>query len=221
MTIESPPLYALFGGTFDPIHYGHLVPLETLAVQLKVEKVILLPNNIPPHRPQPQASIAQRIEMIRRAIAGNPLFSVDLREMQRSTPSWTVETLRDLRGEIGSQQPLAFIIGQDSLLSLPSWHQWHKLLDYCHLVVCQRPGYPSVISDPLLESWLEKHRVSCAGSLHTAAAGHIYLAHTPLLAISSTEIRQRLAHGENCHTLLPASVIDFIREQRLYRNPPR
>lgn len=131
-------LQALFGGTFDPIHYGHLQTVEALARQVGLRQVTLLPNNVPPHRPQPEASAAQRVAMVELAIADRPLFNLDTRELARQTPSWTVETLEQLRAERGAAQPLAFIIGQDSLLSLHKWHRWESLLDLCHLLVCQR-----------------------------------------------------------------------------------
>ena len=104
-------LQALFGGTFDPIHYGHLQTVEALARQVGLRQVTLLPNNVPPHRPQPEASAAQRVAMVELAIADRPLFNLDTRELARQTPSWTVETLEQLRAERGAAQPLAFIIG--------------------------------------------------------------------------------------------------------------
>jgi nicotinate-nucleotide adenylyltransferase len=150
---ESHTLEALFGGTFDPIHFGHLKPVEVLAAQVGLKKVTLLPNNVPPHRPQPEASPSQRVEMVRLAIADLPLFDLDLREMQRDTPSFTLETLTELRAERGDDQPLAFIIGQDSLLTLHKWHRWEELLSLCHLLVCKRPGYDSTMETPAGFFW--------------------------------------------------------------------
>ena len=116
--MSDSSLLALYGGTFDPIHYGHLKSVEALARLVKLKSVTIMPNNVPPHRPQPEASSAQRKEMIELAIANHPLFTLDDRELTRTTPSWTVETLEQLRAELGPKQPLAFIIGQDSLLNL-------------------------------------------------------------------------------------------------------
>ncbi|WP_428945541.1 nicotinate-nucleotide adenylyltransferase [Pantoea sp. FN060301] len=212
-------LHALFGGTFDPIHYGHLKPVEILAEQVGLKKVTLLPNNVPPHRPQPEASPAQRIEMVRRAIAGNPLFDLDLREMARQTPSYTIETLAALREARGQAQPLAFIIGYDSLLSLPKWHRWQDLLSFAHLLVSKRPGYDREMATPLLQDWLHQHQVYTPQALHESAAGKVFLAETPLLPISATEIRQRLHCGAACDTLLPAAVLAFINDEGLYRKP--
>lgn len=213
---DSTPLHALFGGTFDPIHYGHLHPVEALAREVGLQQVTLLPNNVPPHRPQPEASAAQRVEMVRLAIAGHPLFDLDQRELQRETPSWTVETLRQLRQERGGQQPLAFIIGQDSLLSLHKWHRWQDLLSLCHLLVCKRPGYPASMENSELQQWLDAHLTTDAAALHQQPAGWIYLADTPLVAISATEIRERRHRGASCDDLLPAAVTAYIDREGLY-----
>ncbi|PJZ04669.1 nicotinic acid mononucleotide adenylyltransferase [Pantoea rodasii] len=210
-------LYALFGGTFDPIHFGHLRPVEALAQQVGLKKVTLLPNNVPPHRPQPEASAQQRVEMLRCAIATRPLFDIDTRELERETPSWTVATLEALRAERGAEQPLGFIIGHDSLLTLAKWHRWQELLSLCHLLVCQRPGYATQMETPDMQQWLDAHRAQHADQLHHSPAGHIWLADTPLLDISATEIRQRRHRGESCADLLPDAVIDYIDRAGLYR----
>jgi len=213
-------LCALFGGTFDPVHYGHLHPAEALAHQVGLKTVTLMPNNVPPHRPQPEASAAQRLAMLQCAISDRPLFDIDTRELQRTTPSWTVTTLASLRQERGGQQPLAFIIGQDSLLSLHQWHRWQELLSLCHLLVCKRPGYAAEMASPALQQWLEQHQTQDIAALHQTPAGHIWLADTPLYDISATEIRQRRHRGQSCSELLPAAVIDYIDRHNLYLNPP-
>ncbi|KQN54276.1 MULTISPECIES: nicotinate-nucleotide adenylyltransferase [unclassified Erwinia] len=215
----SEALHALFGGTFDPIHYGHLRPVEALAAQVGLSKVTLLPNNVPPHRPQPEASPAQRVAMVSLAIAGNPLFDLDLREMQRSTPSYTLDTLTELRAERGARQPLAFIVGQDSLLSLHKWYRWEALLSVCHLLVCQRPGYATRMPDAEMQRWLDQHLAADAAELHNRPAGRVFLADTPQIAISATEIRQRRHQGRSDQDLLPQAVSDYIDREGLYRNP--
>ena len=137
-------LTALFGGTFDPIHYGHLRPALALAKELGLTKINLLPNRIPPHKPQPEANTEQRLAMLQLAIADYSLFSVDTRELEPkliNQPSFTIDTLKSWRQQNGTQQSLAFIMGKDSLLSLPTWKDWQKLLDYCHLLICKRTGY--------------------------------------------------------------------------------
>ncbi|MCX0501806.1 nicotinate-nucleotide adenylyltransferase [Erwinia billingiae] len=216
---ESHTLEALFGGTFDPIHFGHLKPVEVLAAQVGLKKVTLLPNNVPPHRPQPEASPLQRVEMVRLAIANLPLFDLDRREMQRDTPSFTFETLTELRAERGDKQPLAFIIGQDSLLTLHKWHRWEELLSLCHLLVCKRPGYDSTMETPALQRWLEQHQTRQAETLHQHPCGRIFLADTPLVSISATEIRDRLHSGQSCDDLIPPAVSAYILAAGLYRKP--
>lgn len=213
---DKNELMALFGGTFDPIHYGHLRPVERLAREIGLKKVILLPNNVPPHRPQPEATPAQRLKMAQLAVQGNALFSVDSRELQRNAPSYTIETLETLRKEHGTQRPLAFIIGQDSLLTLHKWHRWESLLDVCHLVVLARPGYARELETAELQRWYEAHKTEDAGQLRQRPHGLIYQADTPLLDISATEIRQRRHEGRDCSDLLPFSVERYIESQGLY-----
>ncbi|MBQ0211912.1 nicotinate-nucleotide adenylyltransferase [Proteus vulgaris] len=208
---------ALYGGTFDPIHYGHLRPVEALSGLIGLKEVVWLPNNIPPHRPQPEASSQQRLDMVRLALEPYSSFKVDTRELEKLTPSYTIETLRDFRQEIGNKQPLAFIIGQDSLLSINTWHQWEKLLDICHLLVCARPGYQTHFESPQMQEWLKKHQTNQQEDIHYLPSGKIFLADTPLYNISATDIRARHKAGIDCHDLLPSSVEDYIRQQQLYK----
>ena len=192
--------------------------MEALAQQTGLKRVTLLPNNVPPHRPQPEASASQRVAMLRCAIHGLPLFEIDTRELERDTPSWTVTTLEAWRAERSAEQPLAFIIGQDSLLSLSKWHRWQDLLSLCHLLVCQRPGYPTRFDSPEMQAWLEQHVAQDIRQLHQQPAGHIWLAETPLYDISATEIRRRRHQNQPCDDLLPAAVIDYIDREGLYRD---
>ncbi|CNK28391.1 nicotinate-nucleotide adenylyltransferase [Yersinia intermedia] len=219
MPNKSPTraLHALFGGTFDPIHYGHLTPVEALAQQVGLQHIILLPNNVPPHRPQPEANTQQRLKMVELAVADNPLFSIDARELLRDSPSFTIDTLENLRKERGAELPLAFIIGQDSLLSLHKWHRWQSILDVCHLLVCARPGYSQTLETPELQQWLDERRVLDPQALNLQPQGLIYLADTPLLDISATDIRHRRHNGESCDDLLPRAVQRYIELQGLYR----
>lgn len=220
-TNHSTPLInqaiALYGGTFDPIHYGHLRPVEALSGLIGLKEVIWLPNNIPPHRPQPEASSQQRLEMVRLALEPYSSFKVDTRELEKPTPSYTIETLRDFRKEIGDKQPLAFIIGQDSLLSINTWHQWDQLLNVCHLLVCARPGYQTHFESTQMQAWLAKHQTHQQEDIHRLPAGKIFLADTPLYNISATDIRAHHKAGLDCHDLLPSSVEDYIRQQQLYK----
>ncbi|WP_312816481.1 nicotinate-nucleotide adenylyltransferase [Atlantibacter subterraneus] len=214
----AKPLLAYYGGTFDPIHFGHIKPVEALARQVGLQKVVIIPNNVPPHRPQPEASSAQRKAMIEAAIHNNALFELDDRELQRAMPSWTADTMEALRNEQGAVQPLGFIIGQDSLLAFRTWHRYADILACCHLLVCRRPGYPLTMPDAEQQRWLEQHLAADAGELHALPAGKIFLADTPLLAISATDIRQRLENGQPCDDLVPGPVMGYIMRHGLYRD---
>ena len=193
--VDMTHLQAIYGGTFDPVHYGHLKPVEILANQIGLSKVIIMPNNVPPHRPQPEATSAQRVHMLKLAIADKPLFTLDERELRRDTPSWTAQTLQEWRQEQGPRKPLAFIIGQDSLLTFPTWHNYETILDNVHLIVCRRPGYPLTMAQEADQRWLDRHLTHDVESLHNRPSGVIYLAETPWFDISATIIRQRLERG--------------------------
>ncbi|MGL9760175.1 MAG: nicotinate-nucleotide adenylyltransferase [Symbiopectobacterium sp.] len=210
-------LIAYFGGTFDPIHYGHLRPVTALADEIGVTCIILMPNNVPPHREQPEATARQRKRMVKLAIAETPLFSVDDRELQRNMPSYTIDTMEMIRAEMGDNIPLAFIIGQDSLLTLHAWHRGQDLLKVCHLLVCARSGYRTTLNTLEQQAWLEAHSAENAASLHMQSHGLIYLAHTPLVTISATDIRQRRQRGEPCDDFVPPAVLHFMDAHDLYR----
>lgn len=210
-------LQALYGGTFDPVHYGHLKPVEILANLIGLQRVIIMPNNVPPHRPQPEATSEQRKEMLTLAIADKPLFRLDERELRRNTPSWTSQTLQEWRAEQGPDKPLAFIIGQDSLLNFPTWHQYETILENSHLLVCRRPGYPLTMREPQYQQWLEAHLTDNVEDLHNQPAGKIYLAETPWFDISATLIRERLQQGLDCDDMLPSSVLAYINQHGLYQ----
>ena len=210
-------LQALYGGTFDPVHYGHLKPVEILANLIGLQRVTIMPNNVPPHRPQPEATSEQRKEMLALAIADKPLFRLDERELRRDTPSWTSQTLQEWRTEQGPDQPLAFIIGQDSLLNFPTWHKYETILENSHLLVCRRPGYPLPMREAQYQQWLEDHLTANVEDLHNQPAGKIYLAETPWFDISATLIRERLQQGLACDDLLPAPVLAYIHTHGLYQ----
>ncbi|CAM6940581.1 nicotinate-nucleotide adenylyltransferase [Leclercia adecarboxylata] len=210
-------LQALFGGTFDPIHYGHLKPVEILANQIGLQRVTIMPNNVPPHRPQPEASAAQRKMMLELAIADKPLFQLDERELRRDSPSYTAQTLQEWRAEQGPETPLAFIIGQDSLLTFPGWYQYQTILENSHVIVCRRPGYALTMKEEKHQQWLEAHLTYQVEDLHTLPAGKIFLAETPWFDISATLIRQRLQQGLPCDEMLPLPVLRYIQQQGLYQ----
>ncbi|MWN31191.1 MULTISPECIES: nicotinate-nucleotide adenylyltransferase [unclassified Gilliamella] len=212
-------LTALLGGTFDPIHYGHLRPAISLANEIGLKQIRLLPNHIPPHKPQPEANTEQRLAMLSLAIEDLPLFALDVSEILPETstrPSYTIETLQAWRRKHGNQNPLAFIMGQDSLLGLPTWHKWQTLLNYCHLLICRRPGYADKTDNATLQQWVDTHQTTNVKNLHDSPYGYIYLAQTPLENISATEIRQNINNSQSCKNLLPPKVWQYIHTQGLY-----
>lgn len=215
--VDMSSLQALYGGTFDPVHYGHLKPVEILANLIGLQSVIIMPNNVPPHRPQPEATSEQRKEMLALAITDKSLFQLDERELRRDTPSYTSQTLQEWRAERGPTQPLGFIIGQDSLLNFPSWHQYETILQNSHLIVCRRPGYPLTMKEEQHQAWLDTHLTNDVEDLHTLPAGKIYLAETPWFDISATLIRERLQQDLSCDDMLPAPVLNYIHQHGLYQ----
>ena len=208
----------LFGGTFDPVHFGHLRSALELKEQLGLESVYLLPCHIPPHRGEPHASAEQRRTMLELAIAGEPELLLDGRELERPGPSYMVETLQLLRRQHGVSRPLCLIIGADAFLGLPNWYHWQELVQLAHIVVAHRPGWlldEAVLEAPLREL-LHQHRLFEAQQLGDSPAGGVLFQAVTQLAISASEIRQRIADGGSANYLLPQPVWDYIRQQNLY-----
>lgn len=209
----------LLGGTFDPIHIGHLRPAIEARDELGLAEIRLIPNHIPPHRANPLCTSEQRLAMVRLAAAENRHFVVDERELQRDTPSYTIDTLIALRHEL-PDTPLCFLMGMDSLLSLPSWHRWQELLDYGHLVVSVRPGWQPDYSAEVAQL-LACHHTTDASALHRRLAGQIWLANNQPIELSATRLRALLHAGQDPRYLLPESVAEYIDQQRLYRRQHR
>lgn len=210
-------MIGLLGGTFDPIHYGHLRPALELSEALGLAQLRFIPNGVPPHRDPAHASAAQRREMVRRAIAGQRGFVLDDRELQRPGPSYSVDTLRELRAEQG-QVPLCLLLGMDAFLGLHHWHQWELLPQLAHLVVAHRPGW-SLDADAIPASLgllLDRRRVKDPAALAAAPAGGVFLQPVTPLAISSTAIRALFATGRSARWLLPDTVIEYILEKDIY-----
>lgn len=211
----------ILGGTFDPIHFGHLRLAQELAEELGLREVRFIPAGLPPHRTQPFASAQQRLEMVRLGIAGNPLLTLDEREIFKPTPSYTVETLLDLRTETGAAQPLCLFMGTDAFLGLTSWHRWRELFDLAHIVVAQRPGFPGLgraaaSMPPELRDMLNRRLVNEPEALGGAPAGAIFVQPITALDISATQIRAGLATGQSPRYLLPDAVLDYIQTNGLY-----
>ncbi len=205
---------AILGGTFDPVHIGHLRVAWEAAEALDAE-VRLVPAHVPPHRPQPQASPAHRVAMLRLALAGQARLALDERELSRPGPSYTVDTLRELRREIGSQRPLLLLVGADAYAGLPSWHDWLELYALAHLVVLTRPGH-AVEWSGVLALETRARRVATAAALRDAPAGCVLeLAVTPL-ELSASHLRAEFAAGREPRYLVPEAVLAYIQAQGLY-----
>jgi len=214
----------IFGGTFDPIHYGHLRAALEVRNALNLARLNLVPAGDPPHRKPPFATAAQRVAMIELALPEFPQLGLDTREIGRSGKSYTVDTLRELRNE-HPQRPLVLVVGVDAFAGLPSWHRWLEIPDLAHIVVVTRPGgsLEGTLTGPLAEQWRNRHRENPV-YLETTAAGAMFaLAVTPQ-PISATAIREALAQGPSgvarIRGLLPDAVLTYIDLHQLYRPRP-
>ena len=206
---------ALLGGTFNPIHFGHLNLANCLVDYLQVESVRMIPCAIPPHRETPSVSAEQRLAMLQLAIDDHPLLTSDDLELRKSTPSYSIETVQQIRQQVGEETPLFFCIGMDSLLTIDSWHHWQQLLDYCHLAICPRPGYKLPIKGHLAE-WIEQNLCDDIDRVKTLAQGCLHLCKIPLKDISSTAIRDSIKCAQSIDHLTPKSVVNFITKHSLY-----
>lgn len=216
---------AVFGGTFDPIHYGHLRTAQELLQHLPLAELRFVPARQPPHRGAPAASAEQRAAMVALAIAGQPRLRCERRELKRSGPSYTVDTLESLRGELGPDTPLVLVLGCDALLGLRSWHRRERLLELAHWLVVARPGWslPALDApgdgDAFPARLLRERRVEAAELTRRAAGGVLSCALTPR-DISSTRIRALLQSSASVEGLLPAAVLAYIQSRGLYVQPP-
>lgn len=205
---------AIFGGTFDPVHYGHLRAAAEVCEQLGVSDFRLLPAGQPPHRDGTWAEARHRLAMLELALAPHADLSVDEREVQRGGPSYMVDTLTDLRSEVGDL-PIMLCLGQDAANQLDRWHEWERLLELAHLVVMTRPRSSPKYSEPVKAHFSGRQsRRPC--NLMDTSAGRICNVDVTRLAISSTEIRTQLGEGRNPRFLLPSTVLAYIRKHRLY-----
>ena len=207
-------MIGIFGGTFDPIHDGHLSMAKALYQQLGLQTVRFMPCKQPLLGKKVIASTAQRLAMLTKALAPFPCFSLDLREIKRATPSYTLNSLRSLHAECPTT-PLALIIGSDQLINLNQWYQWTSLLHYAHLVVVPRPCYPSIYP-PILQHFIKKNQTTEPAALKQHIAGFLLLTQVKTLTISATCIRAKIHQGLSPAGLLPNSVLDYILEQKLY-----
>lgn len=214
-------LQILYGGTFDPVHNGHMA-IARAAHRAFGVPIRLMPAADPPHRAPPGATAAQRVHLLDLAVQHEAGLCVDRRELVRAerdpdARSYTVDTLRELRAEQGDAVPVALLIGADSLLGLPTWKAWSDLFDLAHFIVADRPGSGLDAGlAPALSAALEDRWTEQPSDLQRSPAGRAYRLHQPLQPESATEIRRRIAAGEAWRHLVPAAVADAIADERLY-----
>jgi len=213
-------LVGIFGGTFDPIHCGHLRIAEEIVAALSLREMRFMPAGMPRLRQPPIASPQQRAAMVRVAIQGNVRLVLDEREIKRPGTSATVESLRELKQELGENITLCFVTGADAFMNLNQWHCWRELFGLCHFIIAARPGHAlknggDALPQPLREECSPRW-VSNADKLKNATSGLIFVAPTTLLDVSASTLRARIAAKENVRHLLPDAVLDYIETNRLY-----
>jgi len=205
----------ILGGSFDPVHNGHLHLARTLRQRADLAEVRFIPSYQPPHREPPLATPSQRLEMLELALRGEPGLIVDQRELRRNGISYTVETLESLRAEL-HDQPLCLILGMDAFRGLPQWHEWRRIPELAHLLVAHRPGASRQLPDELAEL-MRAHQAADPALLARSPKGGIYLCDIEALDISSSLIRHRARAGESLDALLPTTVAEYIHHHRLYQ----
>jgi nicotinate-nucleotide adenylyltransferase len=205
----------IFGGTFDPVHYGHLRIALDVYEQLALDEVRFIPCAMPPHREQPNVTAAQRLHMVAVAIANTPGFKLDERELQRAGPSYTIDTLASLRAE-NPNDSLVLIMGSDSFNNLHTWHRWQEMLEYAHIAVAYRPGWQVDKSNTVADAW-----GSCfsdhAGVIEAKLAGSVVFCPVTQLEISATGIRHKIINQQSIQFLVPDAVKQVIEQQQLYQ----
>ena len=209
----------IFGGTFDPVHIGHLRTAVELREHLDLDELRLMPSARPPHREQPGVSAEHRLAMLQLAIGKGTLAAgllADDRELRREGLSYTVETLAQLRGELGGDVALCLCIGMDSLVNLHTWQRWQALSDYAHIVVAARPGWHLPETGPVAQ-WLAGRCTDDPKLLSKSPSGRVLVEAMTLLPVSATQIREDLATGSSVRYLVPDAVIQYIHQHGLYK----
>lgn len=208
-------MIGVLGGTFDPIHHGHLRPALDVLQALRLDQVRLIPLSVAVHRAQPVAAALQRLEMVQAAVQGEPGLAVDDRELGRPGGSYSYDTLASLRSELGPERPICFLTGADAFREFLTWHRPRDILGLAHLVVMERPG-AGELADPALRRLVAERRARGRAELAGAPAGRILCQPVTALDISATGIRDLLARGLSPRYLLPDAVLDYIRREGLY-----
>ncbi len=210
-------LIGLLGGTFNPIHYGHLRAAQELATALNFSELRFIPAANPPHKPAPEVSAGHRAAMVELAICNNPLFKLDTCELARTGASYTFDTLASLREELGQRISLCWIMGSDAFVKLNTWHRWEELLDHCHIILVQRPNVEDKPKLPeVLTAFLRENYTENVDDLSEKSAGYIHMQKIMPLDISATKIREAYKAGRSARYLMPYNVIEYIATHKLY-----
>lgn len=204
----------ILGGTFDPIHMGHLRMALELNEALDLAKVHIIPCYQPVHRKQPVATPVQRLAMVEKAIESESTLIADAREIRRQGPSYTIDTIREMNAEMPNT-PLCLLIGIDAFLGFLSWDRWEEILEHAHLIVAHRPHFQLPATGMITELLKQRLQHEIA-YIHENLAGGILLRPITALEISATDIRKQIAQGRNPRYLLPDSVHDYIKQQGIY-----
>ena len=209
-------MLGILGGTFNPIHNGHLHLAERLQQTLGFEAVRFMPAAIPALKDAPCVSAEQRADMVKLAIINHPTFEIDTRELERAGPSYTIDSLISLRKELGDKVSICWLIGSDAFAKLNTWHRWSELLNYCHFLVVKRPHSEELNWSSEVDALIVAHQTNDVNALKKSASGKILIQEIEALDISSTQIRQHIASKENVGNLMPSNVINYIQKYHLY-----
>jgi nicotinate-nucleotide adenylyltransferase len=210
-------LIGILGGTFNPIHFGHLRMAQELAQAINFNELRFIPSANPPHKNKPEVSAQHRASMVQLAIADNPLFKLDTRELERTGASYSIDTLISLREDLGEKVSICLIMGSDAFTKLDSWHRWNELLNYCHIILVQRPNAKSEKLSERMTQFLSAHYTENLDDLAEKTAGYIHMQQITTQDISATNIREKLAAGSSAKYLVPEAVLVYIQQQQLYK----
>ncbi|CAL4323706.1 Nicotinate-nucleotide adenylyltransferase [Buchnera aphidicola (Thelaxes suberi)] len=212
-------LYAILGGTFDPIHYGHILLSKEIIKKLSLKKLFLLPNENPPHKNHIITPILHRINMIKLAILDIPHIEINYTEInQNNNKHYSINTLKKIRKQIGYTLPIALIIGNDNLINFKKWNQWNKILKFSHIIVLQRNNEQVKTIDNEINTFITNNTVKNINFLQQQPQGHIFFFKNTIINISSTKIRKNIKIRKKYSHLIPKSVNDYIKKNKLYIN---
>lgn len=220
MQSTSEPCIVVLGGSFDPVHHGHVALAKYFVTLLTPDYLRVIPAGNPWQKQGLQANPMQRIEMVQRAFSQQSVpVMIDQQEIQRQSATYTIDTLQALRAELGPQASIVFLMGADQLQHLHTWRDWNRLFDYAHLGVAARPGFAMDVSQvPTVVNREFTRRTASPQQIRQSAYGLTYLAENLAVNISATEIRAALQNGHKPDSLIPPAVLDYIEQHHLYKN---